>query len=101
MMPAIEHRTRRNCGACDIGGGRVSSDLSTPLDVLLHVMRRHWREGRVEDAVALAKAAAPYLHPRAGGQRGGVNLATIGDDALDDLCSRGDAGEGPAAGNTD
>ena len=79
----------------------MNTDSSTPLDVLLHTMRRHWREGRVEAAVALAKAAAPYLHPRAGGARGGLSLATIGDDELDDLCSRSLVGEEPAAGDTD
>ena len=78
----------------------MSDDLSTPLDVLLQTMRRHWREGRVDAAVALAKAAAPYLHPRAGGAGVAASLATIGDDELDDLCSRGAAGKDVAAGDT-
>lgn len=73
---------------------------STPLDVLLHTMRQHWQEGRVEQAVALAKAAAPYLHPRAGGGSGSMSLAMIGDDELNDLCSRSIAGERPATGDT-
>ena len=80
----------------------MDDDLSTPLDVLLRTMRRHWREGRVDAAVALAKAAAPYLHPRAGGSgRGAMSLAAMGDDELDDLCSRGVAGEGAAVGDTE
>ena len=79
----------------------MSDDLSTPLEVLLHTMRRHWREGRVDAAVALAKAAAPYLHPRAGGSRSVISLATMEDDELNDLCSRGLAGERAETGDTE
>jgi hypothetical protein len=36
----------------------------TPLEVLLAAMQRKWEEGDLDGAAALARAAAPYLHPR-------------------------------------
>jgi hypothetical protein len=36
----------------------------SPLDVLLTAMRRKWQDGDLDAAAALARAAAPYLHPR-------------------------------------
>lgn len=36
----------------------------TPLEVMLRVMRRYWRKGEVDRAAAIAKDAAPYVHPR-------------------------------------
>ena len=60
--------------------------MPMPLDVMLHTMRSHWREGRVEEAIALAKAAAPYLHAKAVGSRAAATLAALEDDQLDELC---------------
>ena len=59
-----------------------------PLDVMLHTMRLYWREGRVEEAINLAKAAAPYLHAKPGAGRVAATLADMEDDQLDDLCRR-------------
>jgi hypothetical protein len=36
----------------------------TPLEVLLAAMQRKWEDGDLDGAAALARAAAPYLHPR-------------------------------------
>ncbi|MGO8867340.1 MAG: hypothetical protein ACLQME_12630 [Alphaproteobacteria bacterium] len=36
----------------------------TPLEVMLKTMRMFWRKGEREKAAAIAKDAAPYVHPR-------------------------------------
>jgi len=36
----------------------------TPLAVLLRLMREKWQSGDRDGAAALARAAAPYMHPR-------------------------------------
>jgi hypothetical protein len=64
----------------------LADDSPSPLDVLLKTMHRRWQEGKLEDAVALAKAAAPYLHAKAAG-RGKVELGALRDDQLDELCA--------------
>jgi hypothetical protein len=71
-----------------------------PLEVMLHTMRLHWREGRVDEAVALAKAAAPYLHARASASRGAVTLGDLRDEQLDELCGCSFGGAAPAEGDT-
>jgi hypothetical protein len=38
----------------------------TPLEVMLSVMRRHYGAERFDEAVAVARDAAPYVHPRVG-----------------------------------
>ena len=69
-----------------------------PLDVLLAAMRRRLAEGDEAGAVALAKAAAPYVHPRAaarGAARGVVGLERVEDADLD---ASDDFGAGCGAG---
>jgi hypothetical protein len=36
----------------------------TPLEVMLEAMRAHHEAGRLDEAAAVAKDAAPYIHPR-------------------------------------
>lgn len=79
----------------------LAEDAPMPLDLILQSMREHWREGRVEEAVNLAKAAAPYLHARAGVGRGAATLATMEDEQIDELCRRGLAGAPTASGDTE
>ncbi len=70
----------------------------TPLHVLLLVMRQRWREGDMDGAVALAKIAAPYLHPKVPAARPAADLAGVSDDELDRYersGGAGSAGEGP------
>ncbi len=59
----------------------------TPLDVLLLAMRRRWNEEKVDEAVALAKAAAPYVHAKPASSWGAGSLSGLGGDRLDDLCA--------------
>ncbi len=72
--------------------------MPTPLEVLLRVMNRKWTEGDEDGAVQLAKAAAPYVHPRAAA-RGSVDLAEVGDDELERM--HGGDGAGAAEGPPD
>ncbi len=75
-----------------------------PLDVLLAAMRRRLAEGDEAGAVALAKAAAPYVHPRAAARvaRGGICLERVVDDDLDTAGEHGSGdGEGAAGADTD
>ena len=65
--------------------------MPTPLQVMLGAMNRKWAEGDEDGAVQLAKAAAPYVHPRATA-RGAVDLAEVGDDELDRMQGGGGAG---------
>lgn len=62
--------------------------MPTPLDVMLEMMNRRWAQGDEDGAVQLAKAAAPYVHPRATA-RGLMDLASMGDDELDAFGGRG------------
>jgi hypothetical protein len=43
---------------------RVLADGVTPLDVMLQAMRAHLDAGELDKAAAIAKDAAPYVHPR-------------------------------------
>jgi hypothetical protein len=43
---------------------RPAPDISKPLEVMLEAMRQHWAQGQWERAAAIAKLAAPYVHPR-------------------------------------
>lgn len=58
---------------------------ASPLHVMLTVMRRKWRDGDEDGAVALAKAAAPYVHPKVPAARPSTELAQVSDDELDEL----------------
>lgn len=57
---------------------------ASPLQVMLTVMRRKWRDGDEDGAVTLAKAAAPYVHPKAPASRAATELAQVSDDDLDE-----------------
>ncbi len=65
----------------------MAEDAPSPLDVLLKTMHRRWQEGKLEEAVALAKAAAPYLHAKAAAGRGKIGLGALRDEQLDELCA--------------
>jgi hypothetical protein len=70
----------------------------TPLNILLLVMRQKWRDGDLDGAVALAKIAAPYLHPKVPATRPSGELAGVSDDELDRFergGGAGSAGENP------
>lgn len=43
---------------------RAAEQGITPLEVLLEAMRYHHGKGQLDEAAAIAKDAAPYIHPR-------------------------------------
>ena len=55
----------------------------TPLQVLLTLMRRKLDRGDEKEAAALARAAAPYVHPRAAAKGRGADLSRLTDAELD------------------
>ena len=79
----------------------MAEQTPMPLDVMLFTMRLYWREGRVDEAIALAKAAAPYLHAKPGSGRVAATLGALEDDQLDELCGRSYGGAAPAPDDTD
>jgi hypothetical protein len=76
----------------------TGGDAPTPLEVLLRAMRLRWQGGQVDEAVALAKAAAPYVHAKPLGGRAAA-MSALGDDKLDELCGTGVEGSSTSAGN--
>jgi hypothetical protein len=54
-----------------------------PLGVMIRAMRLFWDAGRFKEAADIARAAAPYVHPRVTGPAGARDLATLRDDELD------------------
>lgn len=78
----VEART----GVPDIDGVADGDGMSalTPLDILLSMMRRRWAARQFDEAVALARIAAPYLHGKAPSARPEGDLAGVPDDKLED-----------------
>lgn len=64
----------------------------TPLQIMLSLMRKKWRENDYEGAVALAKTVAPYLHAKMPASRPAADLAGVSDDELDRFERDGGAG---------
>lgn len=63
----------------------------SPLHIMLTLMNRHWDAGNDAEAVALAKIAAPFIHPRAPAARARIDLSEASDDQLDAECEKVDA----------
>jgi hypothetical protein len=57
----------------------------TPLDVLLLAMRNYWADRDMSAAVAVAKAAAPYVHAKPARGRVVAPLRPLRDGQLDEL----------------
>ncbi len=58
------------------------TDIS-PLSIILCTMRQKYAEGDMDGAVALARIAAPYLHPRIPAATPPSDLAAMPDADLD------------------
>ncbi len=62
----------------------------SPLDILISVMRTHFENRDYDAAVALAKAAAPYVHAKPASTKGEANgtprLDMLRDQQLVELC---------------
>ena len=57
----------------------------TPLGVILDIMHRKFEAGDLDGAVAVARIAAPYVHPRIPAAAPGHDLAAMPDADLDTL----------------
>ncbi len=55
----------------------------TPLSIILATMRQKYAAGDLDGAVALARIAAPYLHPRVSSTTLPTELAAMSDADLD------------------
>ncbi len=55
----------------------------TPLQVLLALMQRKWDAGDENEAAALARATASYVHPRAVTKGNNPDLSQLTDADLD------------------
>lgn len=67
---------------------RPASPISMPLEVMLEVMREHWAEGQWDQAAAIAKLAAPDVHPRLASieqKASPIDLTKLTDDELETL----------------
>ena len=81
---------RQHGGASQVWGAPLlflgwlmgADDGVSPREILLAAMHAKWRAGAVDEAVALARIAAPYLHPRARAGAGGGDLARLSDEEL-------------------
>ena len=60
---------------------KAAEDGVLPLEVMLGVMREHYAAGRCDEAAAVAKDAAPYLHPR-------LSAVDLGNKAREPLVVR-------------
>ncbi len=73
----------------------------SPLDVLLMAMRQCWKDEKTDEAVALAKAAAPYVHAKPAGGRGASSKSGMGGNRLDELCAAAFFGVSTEEADTD
>ena len=67
----------------------------SPLTIILVAMHRRWAEGDEAGAVALARVAAPYVHPRAPAVKNNMDVSLIHDAELDAFCHEGGTGAAP------
>lgn len=70
----------------------VPSDVPpapTPLAIILATMRRKYAAGDLDGAIALARIAAPYLHPRVPPAIPPADLAAMPDADLDAIQAPG------------
>lgn len=64
---------------------RALADGITPLEVMLEAMRMHVNAGRWDDAAAVAKDAAPFVHPKLSSIEANVNAKVGHEDAISEL----------------
>ncbi len=66
MMEAVRRTVHRDYPVIQLQSLDELMNNISPLGILLDVMRTKWREGEIDKAVALARAAAPFVHARPG-----------------------------------
>jgi hypothetical protein len=75
---------------------RIVSDQKSPLEILMTVMRDRFAKQEFDSAVAIAKAVAPFVHPKPRAREGGETIAALRDQQLVDICRAGVARAGAA-----
>jgi hypothetical protein len=68
---------------------------------MMLTMHKKWTGGDEMEAVALAKAIAPYVHRKAAARQPTGDFSAMRDDQLDDFCEAGAGGTGAAEGDQD
>jgi hypothetical protein len=64
---------------------RIAAEDVTPLQVMIEAMNSHRAAGRLDKAAAIAKDAAPYMHPRLSYVKSDVSHTDAdADQALED-----------------
>lgn len=66
----------------------------SPLDILMAVMRDRFASKDFDAAVAIAKAVAPFVHPKPRARTVGASIDTLRDQQLVELSRGGDEGTG-------
>ncbi len=69
-------------------------DETTPLDILMAVMRDRFANQDFDAAVAIAKAVAPFVHPKPRARTFGASIDTLRDQQLVELSRGGEGGTG-------
>ncbi len=77
------------------------ADPMSPLDILMTIMRQRFDDGDAEGAVAIAKAVAPFVHPKPKERAAHGTIDTLRDHQLVELCRGGVARAGAAQKATD
>jgi hypothetical protein len=82
-LPSVDHVGSHADPPCPVKPCPDEPCPDTPLELILTEMRRKFRGGDKDGAVALARIAAPYLHPRLPAATPAADLATMPDADLD------------------
>jgi hypothetical protein len=83
---------------------RIAAEGVTPLQVMIEAMNNHRAAGHLDRAAAIAKDAAPYMHPRLSYVKSDVSFPDDADDAaldqhLQQLAARQTMASGEAQGD--
>jgi hypothetical protein len=70
------------------------ADPTLPLDILMTIMRSRFREGDFDGAAAIAKAVAPFVHPKPRERAVTGRIDMLRDHQLVELCRGGVARAG-------
>lgn len=105
MMAACAHDadapSSSHASTYNMAGPMQQLDDPSPLGIMLAAMLRRWHAGEEDRAVALACAAAPYLHRRRGVMGAHETAPTqpeqMSDEQLEFLLKSSGAGGGAAA----
>jgi hypothetical protein len=102
MMAVCAPRRARDFGRGGRGsGGQFLADPMSPLDILMTIMQDRFEQGDLDGAVAIAKAVAPFVHPKPHGRVVTGTIDTLRDHQLVELCRGGVARAGAAQKATD